>query len=584
MTIRSVPSFSPTLRPHAEWIDQNVGNKDGQLSAQELEAYKGKFPDATMYEPLKGELGTPVAAPVAPTSTVGGAEGMRLAQMGSGLVQLGAAEKTLPPSSVRPSLPLHALTRIGAEPAGEVFHLDSSGVATMGVRARQIVHPQHGPGTELALRLTSFLSLQTTLGLAGGQLQATQVPFQLERAEFKDGATVLAADGAYGPTTPNKPGEWGTAKPLQAWLFEEKGKYSLEYIPPKENPQAYRDRVRLRVYGATDAERAANLKAALSALGEPDLLADADAVQSQRLLALSALRMVAPERAEALAQELGDITLATLRQELAQAGIDDARLAGMRLEETFPGTMAPVDPVLGEKYAQLGVKTVMVGVRELEFAVKILGSDGLMSSLERYGRGLHKAGASLTSDEASGGAEYAFLRLVTPRAVEAATRISSSFGAGKVQLISTGEQMKQMLSRTDWHAYPNDSFGVTVSRTQAEGPAADAIAKAEYDKRKSKFTTRPVLEELVAQVNGDKPAPGAWSGSTTSFQHNNEICFKNGVPAGAFTHAVVADAATREQLVGALKAAGITQVHGVPVENAVLVASTWKDVATQLGW
>lgn len=593
MSLKSVGSFTPALRPHAEWIDQNVGNKDAQLDDVELEAYKSKFPDATMYQPLKGELAAVTGNTTVKTTSVtanapvavgagAGVLGFRLQGALTTTVQPTVTTKVgMPPSSVRASLPLDALTKIGASAAGDVFHLDSSSIATMGVRARQIVDPINGPGTELQLRLTDDGSKDLTLGISNGEIKAEEKPFVLEKAEFKDGATVLAKDGAYEPKAATKGSTWANA-PLKAYRIEEPGKFSVEYVPPRDNPQSYRDRVRIRVFGATDGERAANLAAAQKALSMPDLLADADPTQSQRLVRLSVLRMVAPLKAEELAKDLHDIELGDVDNALKECGIDPARIGQVKLVETFPGTMAAVDPALGETYAKLGVKSVMVGVKEMEFAVKILTSDGLMSSLERYGRGLHKAGASLSSDEASGGAEFAFTRLVTPKAITDAKTISSSFGAGKVQLLSVGDAMKDLLSRTDWHAYPNDAFGVTVKKSQAEDPQADAVVKSEYSKRTSKFSERPVLDELVAQVNGDKKAPGAYSYGTPSFAQNNEACFKNGVAAEAFTHAVVGDAATRDQLIAQLKTAGCTQIHGIPVEQAVIVAQNWKQVDEQL--
>ncbi|MBI5498513.1 MAG: hypothetical protein HY904_26160 [Deltaproteobacteria bacterium] len=581
MSIRSVPNFSPALKPHAEWVDQNVGNKDGQLSTEELETYKQKFPDATMYEPLKGELNQATGAPpVANTTTatggavnVAGGNGV----LGFLLNKAGATPAggttAASVSTVKQSLPLDALTKIGASSAGEVFQLDSDSVATMSVRARQVVHPTHGPGTELSMRLTPKESMELSVAFGGGSLAGAQLaPFQLEKAEFKDGATVMATDAAYQP-------QKGYSGALQAHRVDEPGKFTIEYVPPKDNPQAYRDRLRIRVFGKTDAERKANLDSALTRLQNTALVADADKLQNERLLRLSVMRMVDPKRAEELGANLAALDTAALDAELKARGVDEQRMKGVHTEEVFPGQMTPVDPALGEQYAQLGVRAVMVGVREVDFAAKILSSDGLMSSLERYGRGIHKAGASLTADEASGGAEFAFTRMVTPKAVASSASISSSYGAGAVQLLSVGDEMKKLLSRTDWHAYASDSYGVTVSKSQAQD---DPLAKSEMDKRQAKFSERPVLGDLVAQINGDKPAPGVYGNG--SFATSNEACFKSGVAARAWTHAVVQNDTAKQQLIKALTDQGVTQLGGQPLDKAVLVAQNWKQVSDALAW
>ena len=469
----------------------------------------------------------------------------------------------LPKSSVQSSLPVDALTQIGHTASGAVFHLDSSFAGAMEVKVRQIVTPNMGPATELNARLTHAESLQLANRLAE-MPEAKKESFLVEKASFDGKTTVMEAAGSYRPN-------------IEAQRIESEGKFSLEYVPSTGNHQAYRDRVRIRAFGSSDAERKANLELALSKVGLNKLVTDADPLQTQRLARLSVLRMVAPQAAETLGLRLHDVSLAELDEALAQHGIGPERLAQVRIEEVFPGHMAPVDPALGKAYAEKGVRALMVGVRELDSARLILTTDGLMSSVERYGRGLHKAGASLASDEASGGAEFAFMRMVTPSAIESSKSISSSYGAGRVQLLSVGQPMQAQLSRTDWHAYPNDSFGVSVGKWQAD---IDPVSKAEYNRRSSKFSTRPVLDELVGQVDGKLAGNNPYA---SGFRTSNEVCLKAGVPARAFTHAVVADEQTRTQFIALLQANGVTQLGGKPLDQAVIAATNWKQVSDRLG-
>ncbi len=522
-----------------EAVDQFQGKQGGQSSGQGKE---GALQSILPGSPPPGAYGT----------SLGRANNISITEMSG-----------LPTSSVQSSLPLDALTRIGNTASGAVYHLDSSLAGAMEVKVRQIVTPNKGPATELNARLTHAESLQLANRIAG-MPEAKKDAFLVEKASFDGKATVMEESGSYRPS-------------LSAQRIEDEGRFSLEYVPSTGNHQAYRDRLRIRAFGSSDAERKTNLEHALSKVGMSKLVTDADPLQTQRLVRLSVLRMVAPQAAETLGQRLQDVSLAEMDEALAKHGIGPERLAQVRIEEVFPGHMAPVDPALGKAYADLGVRALMVGIRELDSARLILTTDGLMSSVERYGRGLHKAGASLAADEASGGAEFAFLRMVTPAAIESSKSISSSYGAGRIQLLSVGERMQEQLSRTDWHAYPNDSFGVSVGKWQAD---SDAVSKAEYNKRTSKFSARPVLDELVGQVDGKL---GGSNPYVSGFRTSNETCLKAGVPARAFTHAVVGDEQTRTQFIELLRANGVDQLNGKPLEEAVLVARTWDQVDSQLG-
>ena len=62
--------------------------------------------------------------------------------------------------------------------------------------------------------------------------------------------------------------------------------------------------------------------------------------------------------------------------------------------EVFPGHLTAVDPELGENYAKLACWACSPGVRSVDDAVRIpLSSDGLMSSFERFARGITSRGS-----------------------------------------------------------------------------------------------------------------------------------------------------------------------------------------------
>ena len=58
--------------------------------------------------------------------------------------------------------------------------------------------------------------------------------------------------------------------------------------------------------------------------------------------------------------------------------------------------------------------------------------------------------------------------------------IRDTYGSGVVQLLSTGAPMRAQLSRTDWHAFPEDRFGVCIARSQVR-----------------KLNTDPMLEDAA---------------------------------------------------------------------------------------
>lgn len=484
-----------------------------------------------------------------------------------GGADLWGAEAANGTGGVKTHLPIDALSSVGKSMGGEVFQLDSDKLGAMELNVRQVVDPSKGPGTEVRFRLTPEASrkLQDAFPKFAG---ATQAPFLVEQATFADGALQLSAETPYQPVGANY-------QPLQAQRLEEPGKYQIEYVPPKDNPQAYRDKLRIRVFGATDADRKQNLEAALAKIDGASFIADADGKSAEKLNRLSVLRMVDPKTADSyVADKIDTVTVGQLDKALAAAGVDDKRLSKVKVEEVFPGHMVPVDPALGEQYSKLGVRAVMVGVGQAESVAKILTSDGLMSSLERYGRGIQRQGASMAQDELSGGAEFAFTRLVTDTAISGKADIANSFGAGQVQLVCAGDQMKKLLSRTDWHAYPDDSYGVSIADWQTQPPYADGTSIGQASMRSGKFSERRVLNELVEAVSGT---------NVGAFQYNNEAMFKNGVPASAFANAIVATDSVKQDLIKQLEAAGVKELGGQPLDKAIVIASDWATAAKKLG-
>ena len=83
--------------------------------------------------------------------------------------------------------------------------------------------------------------------------------------------------------------------------------------------------------------------------------------------------------------------------------------------------------------------------------------------------GLRAGAARHLRTSCSGGAEFAFLRMLTKGASTFKWPIRDTYGSGVVQLLSTGAPMRAQLSRTDWHAFPEDRVPVSASLARRSG-------------------------------------------------------------------------------------------------------------------
>jgi hypothetical protein len=350
---------------------------------------------------------------------------------------------------------------------------------------------------------------------------------------------------------------------VKAFRFEVSGKYTLEFLGEAGVPKAYRGAVRLRAYGASNEARLENIRAAAKAAGLEPLLEKPDSAFTQKVVAQAVLRHKNAPVADALLLKLGAASLDDVKQSALANGADEDRLARAKLVEVFPGHAAVLDPLLGEEYASYGVKGVFVGVREVESVARILKSDGLMSYTERVGRGLFRPGASNAADEASGGARAAFARAVTPSAMKIGAHIGASYGAGAVQLLSTGAPMRRLLSRTDWYGYQSDMYGVSIREDEA---AQESVLMGSA--RNGAYSKRPVGKALVDAING--------SGGSV-FSVSNELCFDSGI-GNVWTHAIVPSPQARAGLIATLEKVGIHDLNGLPFDKAILVAQTWAQV------
>lgn len=470
-------------------------------------------------------------------------------------------------------LPINNLSEIGKSISGEVFLLDSSNISAMEVKARQIIHPDFGSGTEFSFRLPHKASMKLNENIRNGNIKSAKFsPYLIESSTFKDDSNVLAPEG-YIPTFSFN-GDILNIDNIKSCKIEDEGKFTVEYLPRRDIPQVYRNQMRIRIYGGSNVELKNNLVQALDSINLPNLFDKADPMQEKRLKCFSLLRMLSPEKAENLSLKHDHIEIKELENELSDLGVDKERIDNVKFSEVFPGHIAAVDPILGRQYVDSGVSAIMVGIRSIPTIIRVLNGDGLISTIERYSRGIHRPGAALAADEMSGGARSAFGRIITQKAMDIGVEINTSSLSGKLQIISTGDQMKDLISRTDWHAYPVNCYGVTVKKNQAYGPHADEMSRKIYENQPYRYTHRLVLKELIDKVNSE---------DENGFNADNEICFKRGIPNRAWTHIIVPDTKTKEDLLDELSQAGINNLGEKAIEETVIIAKSWGEVANALG-
>ena len=210
---------------------------------------------------------------------------------------------------------------------------------------------------------------------------------------------------------------------------------------------------------------------------------------------------------------------------------------GITRKEVFPGTFAPVKEGRSKELMQDSPYAVYHRVSsDPKCVAAILKSDGLISSTERMQRGIVIDGSSAFNDIQTGGGDFVFGRITTENSAKRVTfdRARDAINNGFYFVLSP-----EVMDRMDWHLYYSDKYG-TVQPNQ--------------------FDARPAPKEVFEKMQ-------------TSIPTRNEIMFRGGIPkhqlAGIFSRSSEAC----RKLVEELRASGITEVNGQPIETFVRVGS-----------
>ena len=203
--------------------------------------------------------------------------------------------------------------------------------------------------------------------------------------------------------------------------------------------------------------------------------------------------------------------------------------------EVFSGYSTYVEDGKHEEYlAKYGedVRAVhMLNSMSVDSVYRVL-TTGLMSTTERFSRGVVKNGISSVLDIDSGGADNVF------------TRIMNAEQRGKIQ--NHAVVLKpEIFDRTDWYAYNVDSYGST---------------------NEAHFAGRLAPEEIFQRTMGD----------LKHYSANNEQMFRTGIGA-EYIEAIEVDELDRDELLEGLHEEGLFEVNGRPIEEVIVAREFDED-------
>ena len=156
--------------------------------------------------------------------------------------------------------------------------------------------------------------------------------------------------------------------------------------------------------------------------------------------------------------------------------------------------------------------------------LKMVLTQGLMCTTERFSRGLMRGGLSSMRDMDSGGADNVFTRIMSKE---------KRAELGGIVLILKPE----IFDRTDWYSYSSDTYGSTD--------------QSEFKKRLSPDE----VFDFVAN-SGD-------------YIRNNEQMFRMGIGA-EYIEGVEVDAQFREEMIESLRNSGIEEINGRRIEEIII--------------
>lgn len=230
-------------------------------------------------------------------------------------------------------------------------------------------------------------------------------------------------------------------------------------------------------------------------------------------------------------------TAAQARQYLSDQGVD---LSAVRFEATDRGHVEIFVAGRDAEFRQKGGTLLYHGFNDRGPAFNSLlgldgGKGGIIATRERTNAGVVVGGMSSSTDLDTGGAQSVFLRAGGKKGGAATFN-----GWGDYQIVLDPD----ILNRLDWYGYNGDNFGRTT------GYAWD---------------TRPSATQWIGQVTG------------SSSMQSNEVMLRNAVDLKHIMFVRCSSDSGRQAAIAKARAAGATEINGVPVDDFFVVMRTPTD-------
>ncbi|KKS44455.1 MAG: hypothetical protein UV48_C0001G0031 [Candidatus Azambacteria bacterium GW2011_GWA2_42_9] len=209
-------------------------------------------------------------------------------------------------------------------------------------------------------------------------------------------------------------------------------------------------------------------------------------------------------------------------------------------QEVFPGYFTFCEKDKYKKYEKLSPFATYHSLNSTETLSWIIKAGGLLSTHERYRRGLIFNGSSSLQDLETGGADNVFVRTVTLDGLKTTHSHDATINNERGVIIFN----PRILDRTDWYAYPVDEYGKTTPEV---------------------FIYRQSPEQLFDDQKNGK------------FSIENEQMFRCGI---SLSDILAITFRSEEKMFNArkiLRAAGIETINGRPVEEMIVLIKTLKD-------
>lgn len=222
-------------------------------------------------------------------------------------------------------------------------------------------------------------------------------------------------------------------------------------------------------------------------------------------------------------------------------GIEDK----LTREEVFPEYYTMVEKGKHKEYQAQSHYAVYHQLYSIENIVKIIKAGGLLSTHERFRRGLIVSGMSSHQDMETGGGDSVFTRTITEAVVDAK---STSYGSEMLPSSDTVIIFRpELFDRTDWYAYARDNYGKT---------------EEEY------FNQRQSPEELFQHQCKGK------------YDSGNEQMFRLGISCKDFMGIALRTEKELIDLYIKLENEKITEINGKPIADFIFLTKKMRDYIT----